>query len=106
MPQPSFLKRALCDEQGNPSAPRTLAFYLVLAVFTLLLTGAIAGFAEKKTAADFCKSCVGYLTSASTLSLLFSQIKSGYALGEEAKATTPPTPVLTAADAVAEDDGH
>ena len=86
MPQPSFLKRALCDEQGNPSAPRTLAFYLVLAVFILLLTGALAGFLEKKTAADFCKSCVGYLTSASTLSLLFSQIKSGYALGKEAEA--------------------
>ena len=88
MRQPSFLKLALCDEQGNPSAPRALAFYLVLAVFTLLLTGAIAGFAEKKTAADFCKSCVGYLTSASTLSLLFSQIKSGYALGKEAEAGT------------------
>ena len=86
MKQPSFLKRALSDEQGNPSAPRTLAFYLVVAVFILLLTGAVAGFADKKTAADFCKSCVGYLTSASTLSLLFSQIKSGYALGKEAEA--------------------
>ncbi len=92
MRQPSFLKLALCDEQGNPSAPRALAFYLVLAVFTLLLTGAIAGFAEKKTAADFCKSCVGYLTSASTLSLLFSQIKSGYALGKQAEPGTAGEP--------------
>ena len=89
-PPLSFLKRALCDEQGSPSAPRTLAFYLVLAVFTLLLTGALAGFLDKKTAADFCKSCVGYLTSASTLSLLFSQLKSGYALGKKAEAEAAP----------------
>jgi len=91
----SFLKRALCDEQGSPSAPRTLAFYLVLAVFILLLTGALAGFLEKKTAADFCKSCAGYLTSASTLSLLFSQLKSGYALGKEAEAGAAPAEVST-----------
>lgn len=84
----TFEQRAQLDEQGNPSSPRRWAFRIMYAMFGVLLIGFVGAFLKLQMVKDLAQAIVIAFITGSAFSLVLAQLKSGYVLGEQAKAST------------------
>lgn len=97
-----FFGSMVRDERGNVSAPRTMAFILVLTGILAFIVGIFLAAFGNKSGAAYCTTTYQFAFGGSTLKVIFAQLKSGYVSGqmEKTKQVAGKAPVQSVPDEV------